>query len=62
MSKSRLPNVTEERPFGYYHVREGDKWLVAKWLPSKEGWQRPGFKPRKLLPPDHFDEVKAKVA
>ena len=49
----------KEMATGYYRVRQGDHWLVARWLPQGNCW-RPCDDQK--LPPGSWDEIGAKVA
>ncbi len=57
-------------PCGYYRVRSGDfprsfdgqvrpHWLVARWMPEKNHWQRTGGD---VVPHNFFDSIAEKVA
>lgn len=44
---------------GYYRVREGESWRVARWMPKGQRWEvGGGF----IWPVRHWDEIGAKVA
>lgn len=47
------------RPTGYYPVRKGDRWVVARWLPSRNQWS---MARGELFPPNYWDEVGPKSA
>jgi len=58
-TKPSLPYQIAHLAPGYYRVRKGSRWIIARWRPSSQRWTSTFGA---AYVPLYFDEIAEKVA